>query len=191
MDFNYLFGQIPLSEEEIIGLRIKTIGTQADLDQHEKQNIHSALQWLRSKKPATAVILTDGMIIGVHKRMFSEVWSWAGIFRRGQKKVGVDVPIIMSQLKALLDDAQFQVLARSYGPGELAIRVNHRLVILQCFPNGNGRHSRLVADALVESLGRPAFTWGSSLEDSRIVYIKALKAADMEDYSSLIDFARS
>jgi fido (protein-threonine AMPylation protein) len=78
LKLNYDYGQTPLSEDEILGLQ--TISTQA------------ALEWVRSKKPATAVILSEGMIIGVHKSMFSEVWSWAGIIRRSQKKLELMYP---------------------------------------------------------------------------------------------------
>lgn len=32
---------------------------------------------------------------------------------------------------------------------EFAIRFKHRLVSIHCFPNGNGRHSRMIADIMV------------------------------------------
>lgn len=126
--------------------------------------------------------------------MFSDVWSWAGLFRRSQKNLGDDWHLIPSQLKLLLDDVQFQVLAKSYEADELAIRFKHRLVSIHCFANGNGRHSRLLADSLAESLGRTPFTWGTSLtkdSDARKEYIQALKKADLDDYQPLIEFARS
>jgi fido (protein-threonine AMPylation protein) len=40
------------------------------------------------------------------------------------------------------------------------VRFHHRLVLIHPFPNGNGRHARLMADLLVIQLGRERFTWG-------------------------------
>ena len=95
----------------------------------------------------------------------------------------------------LLDDARYQIEHASYPPDEIAARFHHRLVVIHPFPNGNGRHARLMADLLVERLGRPRFTWGShSLVDAsttRRAYIAALQAADARDYAPLHDFARS
>ena len=62
------------------------------------------------------------------------------------------------------------------------MRVHHRLTQIHGFPNGNGRHARIMADLLIEKLGGEPFTWGSgSIHDTgmlRITYINALKAAD-------------
>jgi fido (protein-threonine AMPylation protein) len=45
---------------------------------------------------------------------------------------------------------------------QIAIRYHHRLVFIHPFPNGNGRHARLIADVLIEQLGAPPFSWGGS-----------------------------
>lgn len=64
------------------------------------------------------------------------------------------------------------------------------------FANGNGRHSRLMADLILEKLfGAKPFSWGKSTltkqGEARTAYIKALKAADDHDISLLLDFVRS
>lgn len=82
-----------------------------------------------------------------------------------------------------------------FTPDEIAVRFHHRLVAIHPFPNGNGRHARLVADLLAERLGRPRFTWGSrslvDVSETRQRYIAALQAADARDYALLLAFARS
>jgi Fic-DOC domain mobile mystery protein B len=84
---------------------------------------------------------------------------------------------------------------RTYPPDEIAVRFHHRLVKIHPFPNGNGRHSRLMADLLVMSLGGERFSWGSArlqkAGDLRRRYIAALQAADNHDYAPLLTFARS
>jgi fido (protein-threonine AMPylation protein) len=63
------------------------------------------------------------------------------------------------------------------------------------FPNGNGRWSRLAADALITQLGSARFTWGGAnlqaVGDARKRYIDGLQAADKRDLEPLIRFARS
>ncbi len=81
-------------------------------------------------------------------------------------------------------------------PDILAIQFHHRLVSIHPFPNGNGRHARLMADLFLENvLQTPRFSWGgkdlSKGSDARKRYILALYAADNNDYDQLVEFARS
>jgi len=121
---------------------------------------------------------------------FAARWYW---FRRTEKNIGVDPVRIAMDLRQLLDDACYWVEHSTYPPDELAIRVKHRIVCTHCFAKGNGRHSRLLADVLVNALGQPVFTWGahSELPDVRERYFEALRKADRGDVQALVAFARS
>ena len=62
----------------------------------------------------------------------------------------------------------------------IALRFHHQLVKIHCFPNGNGRHSRLMTDILLtDVLDKEPFTWGNgnlSVEGGvRDRFINALK----------------
>jgi Fic family protein len=46
----------------------------------------------------------------------------------------------------LFDDARFWIENDTYSPKELAARFHHKLVYIHPFPNGNGRHGRIMAD---------------------------------------------
>ena len=98
-------------------------------------------------------------------------------------------------MRHLLDDVKAWIAHKSYPPDEIAVRFHHCLVKIHPFPNGNGRHSRLMADLLVMRLGGERFSWGSAhLRASgglRGRYIAALKAADSHDIGPLLTFARS
>lgn len=189
-------GQTPLSDEEKEGLLLSTIATHGELNEFEQHQIEQAMQWLmmRSLKPST--IFTATFICNLHKRMYAGIWLWAGNFRKTNKNIGIDKWQIGVELKQLLDDAMFWHQNNSYPPDEIAIRFKHRLVSIHCFPNGNGRHSRLMADVIIEKIyGLPVFSWGaanlSNESDTRKAYLRAVKAADMGDYSALLSFARS
>ena len=97
-------------------------------------------------------ILTEVFIRNVHKRMFNNIWIWAGKFRKTNKNIGIDQWQISTELKTLLDDANYWIENNTYSPDEIAIRFKHRLVSIHCFPNGNGRHSRLMADIIIEKI---------------------------------------
>ena len=191
----YQEGQTPLDTEQINGLKIKTISTQRQLNEFEQTNINEALKWLNSKRKIKDV-LSEEFMIQLHKRMLGMVWKWAGQLRRTETNIGIDWTRISMELRLLVDDANFWVEHQTYLPEEIAIRFKHRLVSIHCFPNGNGRHSRIMADLIaLHVFGLNKFSWGhSSLVDSseqRKMYLNALKLADNGDFSQLIKFARS
>ena len=128
--------------------------------------------------------------------MFKNVWAWAGEFRKTNKNIGVDYWQIPVELRSLLEDVKYWYEHHTFSPDEIAIRFKHRIVCIHCFANGNGRHSRLIADIIVEKIyNEPVFTWGSAKllkkGEARLLYLQALKEADKGDYSLLLAFARS
>lgn len=197
LHLDYIDGQTPLDEEEKDGLLIPTIATRAELDEFEQQNIEQAVQWTLTRNFKQQDIFTEAFVRDVHRRMYNNVWAWAGKFRQTNKNLGVDKQYIGIELKKLLDDVIYWTNNKTYPPDEIAIRFKHRIVSIHCFPNGNGRHSRLMADIIIEKIfNLPVFTWGAAASLSgegaaRAAYLKAVKAADKGDYSLLLTFARS
>jgi Fic-DOC domain mobile mystery protein B len=127
--------------------------------------------------------------------MFSDVWTWAGDTRRTDKSVGIDAGQIHLRLGGLLRDADYWVENATFPPDEIAMRLHQGLTFIHPFPNGNGRHARLMADLLIERLGGQPFSFGGgSLRDIgelRKAYVAALRRADNHDFGSLLEFARS
>jgi Fic-DOC domain mobile mystery protein B len=196
LGLDYIAGQTPLDEDEKDGLLIPTIATRGELDEFEQQNIELAVQWSLMRNFKQADILSETFVRAVHRRMFKDIWAWAGEFRKTNKNIGVDKWLIPMELKNLLDDVIYWIEHNTYPSDEIAVRFKHRLVSIHCFPNGNGRHIRLMADIIIAKIfKRPIFSWGASTlfgeGDSRAAYLKALKAADIGDYSLLLAFARS
>lgn len=192
----YNDGQTPLDEDEKDGLKIKSISTRGELDEFEQQNIEDAIQWSLSRKFKLEQILTESFIQELHKRMYGSVWNWAGEYRKTNKNIGVDKYEIPLHLRNLLDDTKYWQVQNVYEPDELAIRFKHKLVSIHCFPNGNGRHSRMIADIIIERVYQlPVFSWGSKTSfdenDSREKYLTAIRKADKGDFLLLLEFARS
>lgn len=127
--------------------------------------------------------------------MFSRTWKWAGEFRLHNTNIGVPYPLIQESLKNLCDDVVYWIEKDTFPVDEIAARFHFRLVAIHAFPNGNGRHARLLTDALLILLGQSRFTWGREnlTEPSRVRkrYIDALKEADKENIQPLLGFVRS
>lgn len=182
----------PLDADEREGLLQTWITTRADLNEAEQANIDAAVAWTTRRR--NTEILTEGFVFELHRRMLGDVWSWAGTTRKTDKNIGVDARQIHLRLGALLRDARYWIEQKAFAPDEIAVRLHHGLVAIHPFPNGNGRHARLIADLQIEELGEPSFTWGGgTLRDIGIVraeYIAALRAADTHDMAPLLAFAR-
>lgn len=196
LELDYINGQTPLDEDEKDGLLIPTIATREELDEFEQQNIEEAIQWVLTRPIKPETVFSEKFIRGIHKRMFGNVWAWAGKYRKTNKNLGIDKWQIPVALKTLCDDAAYWTQHDIYSPDETAIRFKHRIVCIHCFPNGNGRHSRLMADIIIHKVyDLPLFSWGISdltnSGDARTIYLKAVKAADKDDISPLLEFARS
>jgi Fic-DOC domain mobile mystery protein B len=182
----------PLTPEERRELIPAYIAYRSELNAAEQENIARAQDWAlgRRRDPLTEKFITD-----LHKRMLGDVWKWAGKFRRSERNIGIpfyEIPVV---LRHLLGDAKAWIEYTTYPPDEIGVRFHHRLVAIHPFPNGNGRHARLMADLLVMRLGQERFSWGrESLRDASVMrkrYIAALKAADNHDIGPLLAFTRS
>jgi len=187
-------GATPLDRDEAGGLRLTHITTREELNIFEAENIRAGMQWAwRSRRKD---MLSEGFMRQLHKKMFGNVWRWAGEFRQSNKNIGIPREKIAIELRQLCDDVNYWIEHESYPADELAARLHHRLVAIHPFPNGNGRHARMMADLLLEKkLGAARFSWGgeeiTTAQDCRRQYIEALQAADRNDYVPLLTFVRS
>ncbi|MBI3631061.1 MAG: mobile mystery protein B [Candidatus Sungbacteria bacterium] len=182
----------PLTTEERQGLIPSHVTLRSELNELEQQNILEAVTWAFSRKHDP---VKEAFGRGLHRRMFDKVWRWAGTYRTSNKNLGVEFWQVNPRLKEVMDNVAFWIEHKSYPPDEIAVRFHHALVFIHPFPNGNGRWSRLMADILILRLGGQQFTWGRSAlrdaDETRKIYIAALKKADNHDYNDLLVFARS
>lgn len=194
MQFEYPIGATPIDADEAVGLIPTHICTQADLNAWEELNIIEGANWIFRQKILQK--LDEGLVRELHRRMFNQTWSWAGTFRKSGKSIGVDWTQIAVALKNLLDNTRYQIENKTMPIDEIVVRFHHQLVLIHAFPNGNGRHARLIADALIINLGGEKFSWGSNSSNTtpsltRQRYLLALRAADNHDVVPLLEFARA
>ena len=188
-------GQTPLDPDEAAALLRPAVTTRGELDIVEQENITRGIRWAFGRRRRPGEVLAEPFLQDLHRQMFGKVWGWAGEYRSTARNIGVDWWLIRQTISELLDDARYWVKHETFRPDDLCIRFHHRLVAAHPFPNGNGRHARLAADVLAESLGRTRFEWGRGLPlnatGMRDRYITALRAADAGGIDDLVAFARA
>jgi Fic-DOC domain mobile mystery protein B len=191
---DYPEGATPLGPDDAIGLR-PGLTTRLELNAFEQTNIAQGIEWARRSRTLKRSLLAVDSLCLLHRRMFGDTWIWAGQFRTTGTNIGVEPHQIQTQLAQLCGDGQYWIANRSFPLDVCAIRFHHRLVSIHPFPNGNGRHARLVADLILNFAKESALTWGGKSVDvagvTRNSYLEALRAADKNDYSLLIEFAKS
>ncbi len=186
-------GQTPLDADEVAQLISKHISTQGALNEWEQLNIQRASKWLARSK--SAQVLSEDFCRELHRRMFDKTWKWAGTFRKSDKNIGCDWRQVPTRLHQLLGNTQYWIAEKVFPRDEIAARFHHQLVLVHVFPNGNGRHARLMADCLLRQCAAQPFSWGrANLIEAGAVrsqYLMALRAADAGDLTALLQFVRS
>ena len=183
-------GSNHLDPDQIQGLKFSHITSMAELDELEDENIQRGINWLNHHK---GTYLTIEFIKTLHKKLFADVWKWAGTFRKNNVNLSKINPYdIGLQLKMLFCDTTYWIEHKSMSWNEIAAEFHHRLVAIHPFPNGNGRISRIMTEYLQTRNNQEVTSWMSSLKDSpeerRTRYIQALQKADRGDLASLIEF---
>jgi len=188
-------GATPLDPDEMEGLKIQSVMFRPELDRWEHENILEALEWIAEGNIGD--MLSEEFVRKLHLKMFGKVWKWAGTYRHSDKSIGIDWRYITTEIAKLLGDARYHVDERPMLDDEIGARFHYRLEKIHPFPNGNGRHGRLMTDLLMErELGTERFSWGGtnlSRENGvRGRYLEALRTVDHSgDYGDLIEFVRS
>jgi len=186
-------GAAPLDPDEREGLRLRHITTKRQLDAVEFENMQDGIAWLRRNK--TRDPLDEEFVFAFHKKLFGDVWTWAGTTRKTEKNIGIAPHDIRPELRNLIEDARAWRDFATYPPMEATAYFHHRLVKIHSFPNGNGRHARLMADCVLQRAfgSEQTIDWlqGQSLDNigpHRDRYLVALRAADRGNYALLLAF---
>lgn len=193
MKFKQPIGATSLSDAS--GLIPKHITTQEELNEWEQRNVLKASREFLTSLRHRKEWLNPKFIKTVHFEMFNETWEWAGHFRKSNMNIGAPWYQIDEEIKKLCDDIKIWPCVTEKEIKESAIRLHHHLTVIHPFPDGNGRHARLMANIFLYYYKYPIFLWGNcplyKKDLARKEYLKALKEADRGDLFALIKFAES
>lgn len=190
-------GATPLSPDDMLGLKFKHVETREQLNELEAANILQGQIWARKLKVRTLESIFDrDFIAELHRALFGDVWDWAGDFRLRELNIGVDPLNIPVELHNFLEDAKCWIEFNHYDHLELSARIQHRLVKIHPFVNGNGRHSRIFTDIVrVFLLKEKPMKWAEAklenMTTERAAYISGLRKADGGDFTEFVEYLRN
>jgi Fic-DOC domain mobile mystery protein B len=194
----YADGNTPIRPEEAEQL-IPRISTMGELNEYEALNILQARAWAFDDRTMRSLDPLDELYVReVHRRMFENVWKWAGRYRQTERNIGCDPREIVQRIPQLLANTRHWLDHRTFPADEALLRFHHELTRIHPFANGNGRHARMLADIVAVKCGQAEFTWGAGKDlvaegNARSRYLAALRALDANenDVKPLLNFARS
>lgn len=187
-------GQTPLPPELRKGLILKNIQSMGELDEFEEMNIFKGLLWLGKQ---TQNPIDYQFWLSLHKKLFGEVWSWAGMVREKDHELAnpdFSPPHgIWPNFKKLQEDMDYWLENKTFSIKQLAVRLHERMLTIHPFPNGNGRFSRILTEYFCKHYEVAGPTWGSQYKadpvDRRNRYIEAIEEArNKKNYDALERF---
>jgi Fic-DOC domain mobile mystery protein B len=199
LDHQYSDGNTPIRPEEAEQL-IPQISTMGELNEYEALNILRAQRWAFSPRTMNSENpLEESYVRLLHAKMFDQVWKWAGTYRKQELNIGCDPREIIQRIPQLLGNVKYWLENKTFAADECLMRFHHQLVSkIHPFPNGNGRHARMITDIIAVKHGQREFTWGTGANPvqeggTRTAYLAALCSLDTNenDVQLLLAFARS
>src|SRR4051794_28838631 len=98
-------GATPVDPDETEGLIPPQIATRAELNEAEEANIGRGLAWAL-RAIIGRDVLADDFVYELHRRMFGDVWGWAGSVRTTNKNIGIDKYQVRVAVRDLMADAR-------------------------------------------------------------------------------------
>ena len=112
---------LDLEEAQYLRPEVANLTRSSDVFEREALNIASARAWLSTSHVGPSEFLTQSFQIELHRRMYGEVWVWAGKLRRTENNIGIAPEHISEQWERLLGDAAYW-LKRSLGTTSTSAR---------------------------------------------------------------------
>lgn len=178
-----------LTPDEIEAIIPTFVATRADVAIAEQANIEAASRWAFGRRRVVEPdeLLTVEFADELHRRMFGDVWKWAGEHSPVRTATGVMPDRIQPRLESAFKDARFWHDNGLDTPSSRAIRIHDALAKIHPYRSGNRRHARFLADLYLHLLDEPRLTW--HLDDDDTAPAGANRRADLTALQQALDRA--
>ncbi|WP_203736757.1 Fic family protein [Catellatospora chokoriensis] len=93
------------------------------------------------------VLLGDSFVRDLHRQLYGDIWTWAGIYRKHEVTIGVAPEQVAVELRSSLQTILYRwEYTDDWTARQLGIAVHAETVRIHPFTDGNGRTTRLLAD---------------------------------------------
>lgn len=150
-----------LRPDEIDALVPTFVATRDDVAIAEQANIEAATRWAfgRRRVAEPHVLMSVEFADDLHRRMFGDVWRWAGEHSPDRTVTGVLPDRIRPRLESAFKNAHYWHDHQLGTPEERAVRLHDALVKIRPYRVGNRRHARFLADLYLHVAGRQRLSW--------------------------------
>ncbi|MFB9777479.1 Fic family protein [Brevibacterium otitidis] len=157
MVFDPGYGETPISHDEFRAL-LEPAREALDepISKAEVYDLEQAVQEAVAEELLTDVLagkltvdelVSDGFVRELHRRLYGDIWAWAGTFRRHELNIGVAPELISTELRSSLSMFLYRWNETDdWTPREFGLLVHAEAVRIHPFTDGNGRTTRLLAD---------------------------------------------
>lgn len=182
------YGETPVPEEELDALAVparESLGT--PITKFEVYDLEQAIEVDVTEVLLADVVegalafddlMSDYFLRDLHKRLYEDVWQWAGKHRKRELNLGVAPEQIAVDLRISIENLRFRwQYTNDWTPRELGIAVHAETVRIHPFIDGNGRTTRLFAGLVfvsLQSAEEPQQIYDWQIED-KARYIKLLQ----------------
>lgn len=94
-------------------------------------------------------LLSDHFLRALHRWLYGDIWSWAGVFRRHEVNIGIAPTGIAVELRNSLESVKTRwMMAQDWSTKEVSLAAHAEVLRIHPFTDGNGRTARLLADLI-------------------------------------------
>jgi Fic-DOC domain mobile mystery protein B len=180
-------GETPIDPSN---LKVRGITTREQLYEFEWRNIRKVVvKYLNTKPIRRSARFDYSWSLRLHREMFGEVWTWAGLLRTKDLNIGVPWQHVETNLFTLFGNLDYWEKERTVDLLEQAVMLHFEAVRIHPFENGNGRWSRMLANIWLKLHDHPYTSWPEEMMGQSSVireeYLSAVRQADAGDYAML------
>lgn len=163
------------------------VSTRADIDLVEQANLESAFRWAfgRRRVATPEKLLTVEFSDRLHRKMFEDVWRWAGRHCTTRTAGGVTADRVTPRLEKLFAELRNAHERGSDHPPDRARNIRDGLHAISPYQDGNTRHSQLMADLYLHLLGEPPLAADDLPAPSRLGSTNAALKARRDELTAL------
>jgi cell filamentation protein len=174
----------PFSDDNLLGLIDKN-----QINEFEATGIAKSELYIFELE--TDIELSTTLILEIHKIAFSELYDWAGKWRKTEVSVGQLLPpkpnMILHAMYQFIDNLNFKIAISKNREEHIdcLVYAHYEFIKIHPFNNGNGRTGRILMNVVALKFGYKPLELYYRQGESRQFYIGAMKEADNGNFKIL------